>query len=110
MSTFGVNAAALAGLLFVMGILVYAALAASFRIMRDDGRLRLAEMLRRRGAPPEEALGVGGYQAAIAVRRCMMCPHKARCDEWSGAKRGMEAFCPNAEFIAHVAGSRSPST
>ena len=106
MSTFGVNAAALAGLIFVMGLLVYAALAASFRVMRDDGRLRLAEMLRRRGAPSEETLGVGGYQAAIAVRRCMMCAHKVQCDEWSGSKRGMESFCPNAEFIARATAAK----
>ena len=36
----------------------------------------------------------------------MMCAHKAQCDEWSGAKRGMESFCPNADFIARVAASR----
>jgi len=107
MSTFGVNAAALAGLVLVMviGLIMYGVLAAGFRIMRDDGRLRLAEMLRRQGTP-ERALDVGGYQAAIAVRRCMMCAHKAQCDEWSGAKRGMESFCPNADFIARVAESR----
>jgi len=105
MSTIGVNAAAaLAGLVIVIGLIVYAALAASFRIVRDDGRLRLAEMLRRQGTPADEALNVGGYQAAIAVRRCMMCAHKAQCDEWSGAKRGMESFCPNADFIARVTG------
>ena len=108
MSTFGVNAAALAGLVLVMviGLIVYGVLAAGFRIVRDDGRLRLAEMLRRQGTP-EQALDVGGgYQAAIAVRRCMMCAHKAQCDEWSGAKRGMESFCPNADFIARVTAPR----
>lgn len=103
MSTLGINAAAaLAGLVIVMGLIVYGVLAASFRIVRDDGRLRLAEMLRRQGTAPDEALNVGGYQAAIAVRRCMMCAHKAQCDEWSDGKRGMESFCPNAEFIAQV--------
>ena len=72
MSTIGVNAAAaLAGLVIVIGLIVYAALAASFRIVRDDGRLRLVEMLRKQGTAPDEALSVGGYQAAIAVRRCM---------------------------------------
>ncbi|HJY78962.1 MAG TPA: DUF6455 family protein [Burkholderiales bacterium] len=49
----------------------------------------------------------GVYQAAVAVRRCMMCTHKARCDEWSGAKRVMEEFCPNADFIARVTEVRS---
>lgn len=105
MSTFGVASAALAGLLVVMGLILYAALAATFRVVRDDGRLRLAEILRQRGTA-EDALDIGGYQAAVAVRRCMLCGHKAQCDEWSVARRGMEAFCPNAEFIARVAGSR----
>jgi Family of unknown function (DUF6455) len=106
MSTFSVTSAALAGLLIVMGLFLYAVLAGTFRIVREDGRLRLAEMLRRQGTAAEEALGVGGYQAAIAVRRCMMCAHKAQCDEWSGAKRGMESFCPNADFIARVTAPR----
>ena len=105
MSTFAVTSAALAGLFIVMGLILYGVLAATFRVMRDDGQLRLAEMLRRQGTA-EEALNVGGYQAAIAVRRCMMCAQKAQCDEWSGAKRGMESFCPNADFIARAAGSR----
>jgi len=106
MSTFGVNAAALAALIAVMGLILYAVLAASWRVIHDDGRLRLAEMLRRQGAAPEQALGVGGYQAAIAVRRCMMCAHKSECNQWlpSGAKGGMEAFCPNAEFVARMSG------
>ena len=105
MSTFGVASAGLAGLLVVMGLILYAVLAATFRVVRDDGRLRLVEILRRQGTA-EDALDAGGYQAAVAVRRCMMCARKAQCDEWSDAKRGMEAFCPNAEFIARVAGSR----
>jgi ubiquinone/menaquinone biosynthesis C-methylase UbiE len=88
-----------------MGLILYAVLAATFRVVRGDGRLRIAEILRRQGSA-EEALDVGGYQAAVAVRRCMMCAHKAQCDEWSGAKRSMEAFCPNAEFIAVATGSR----
>ena len=108
MSTVGINAAALAGLVIfmVMGLILYAVLAAGFRIMRDDGRLRLVEMLRRQGPASEQAFDVGGYQAAIAVRRCMMCAHKVQCDEWSGAKRGMESFCPNADFIARVTAPR----
>src|SRR5262245_29009172 len=101
MSTLGVTAAALAGLLIVAGFILYGVLAATFRAVRDDGRLRLLEMLRRQGGASEEAFNFAGYQAAVAVRRCMMCPHKVQCDEWSGAKRGME-FCPNAEFIARV--------
>ena len=79
----------------------------SARIIRDNGRLRLGEMLRRHGSTAEQALD-GGYQSAIAVRRCMMCAQKAECDQWlpSGAKLGMEAFCPNAGFIGRIATSR----
>ena len=105
MSTLGVNTAALAGVLIIVGVILYAVLASSFRLARDDGRLRLLEMLRRQGTAPEVALDVG-YQAAIAVRRCMMCAHKAQCDEWASAKRGIETFCPNAGFIARVTGPR----
>lgn len=105
MSTLGFNAAALAGFLIVVG-LIYAVLAANFRIVRDDGRLRLVEMLRRQGAAPDKALDVGGYQAAVAVRRCMLCAHKTQCDEWSDAERSIETFCPNADFIGRVTGSR----
>jgi hypothetical protein len=106
MSTLGVTAASLAGVLIVAALILYGVLAATFRVVRDDGRLRLAEMLRRQGTASEEAFNVAGYQAAVAVRRCMMCAHKAQCDEWSGAKRGMEEFCPNADFIARVTAPR----
>jgi len=107
MTTVGGNAAAVAALLIGMAIIIlYAVLAASFRIVRDDGRLRLVEMLRRQGSAAEQAFDGSGYQAAVAVRRCMMCTHKALCDERSGAKRGMEAYCPNADFIVRVTGPR----
>lgn len=107
MSTLGIDAAAaFAGLLIVAGLILYGVLASIFRVVRDDGRLRLVEMLRRQGSTPERAFNVAGYQTAVAVRRCMICVHKAQCDEWSGAKRGMEEFCPNADFIARVTGPR----
>jgi hypothetical protein len=106
MSTVSVNATALAGLVIVIWLIVYGVLAAGFKIWRDDGRLRLAEMLRRQGSTPQQAFDLCGDQAAIAVRRCMTCAHKVQCDEWSGAKRGLESFCPNADFIARVIASR----
>jgi len=73
MSTVGVNATALAGLVIVIWVIVYAVLVAGFRIWRDDGRLRLAEMLRRQGSTPQQAFD--------------LC---------------VESFCPNADFIARV--------
>jgi hypothetical protein len=106
MSTFNFGVAAVVTLVFVVGVVVYATLAGTLRVIRGDGRLRLAEMLRRQGSTPEQAFDFGGYQAAAAVRRCMMCAHKVQCDEWSGAKRGIETYCPNANFIARVVTSR----
>jgi len=105
MSTLNFGVAALIALVVVI-IVVYGTLAGALRVIRDDGRLRLAEMLRRQGSTPQQAFDVCGYQAALAVRRCMMCAHKAQCDEWSGAKRGMESFCPNADFVARVTAPR----
>ena len=104
MSAFNVTAVVLIAVIAVMGIIVYAVLAASWRVLHDDGRLRLAEMLRRHGVAPEEACDVAGYQGAIAVRRCMMCAQKSACDQWrpTSAKHGMETFCPNARFVAHM--------
>ena len=101
---------AAAVLLVLVGVILYASLAGALRAVRDEGRLRLAEVLRRQGSTPEQAFDTCGYQAAVAVRRCMMCAHKAQCDEWSGAKRGMESFCPNAGFIARVTAPRSRKT
>ena len=106
MSTVGINATALAGLVIVIWVIVYGVLVAGFRIWRDDGRLRLADMLRRQGSTPQQAFDLCSYEAAIAVRRCMTCAHKVQCDEWSGAKRGTASFCPNADFIARVTARR----
>jgi hypothetical protein len=90
----------------VMGVIAYAFFAVSWRMVHDDGRLRLVDMLRRHGAelkiPPGDH---AAYQAALAARRCVACADKARCDDWldSGARKGAEAFCPNTAFIDRAA-------
>ena len=69
--------------------------------LHDDGRLRLAELLERRGAKLEvDALDT--YAPAIAARRCVYCTAKKECDAWlaSGKRDGYAQFCPNAEFVA----------
>jgi hypothetical protein len=73
----------------------------SFMSAINDPRLRLVEMLGRRGAH------LGGdimevRNEALAVRRCVFCSAKAKCDAWlaSGETQGFEAFCPNALYIA----------
>jgi hypothetical protein len=107
MSSFNATFAAFAALALVVGVVLYAVLAVAWRMLHEDGRLRLEQMLRRHGATPEKAFAGPGYQAAVAIRRCIACSDKARCDEWlaKDAKRGMEAFCPNADFVGRVAGS-----
>jgi hypothetical protein len=70
--------------------------------MHDDGRLRLAELLARRGARLDDD-STDVYRAAIATRRCVFCNTKEECDAWlaSGKREGLERFCPNAEFVEH---------
>lgn len=93
---------AAAGLgVIVLGALLYALAVGAWRMRQDGGRLRLGEMMLRRGAH----IGPGElepFQAALAARRCVLCREKAVCDAWlaSGRQEGSERFCPNAGFIA----------
>ena len=76
----------------------------SFLSAINEGRLRMVEMMKRRGAPaPDGATDV--YATAQAARRCVFCSTKEECDAWlaSGQTQGSERFCPNAEFIAYRA-------
>jgi len=97
--------AVMAVLVAVMGVLVYARLASAWRTLHDDGHLRLEHMVRRQGADSARAPGLGGYQAALATRRCVTCAHKEDCDALlkSSARGSVPEFCPNREFIKHVA-------
>jgi hypothetical protein len=87
----------------VFGGMFYAMFASAWRMLHDDGRLRMRRVLARRGV---SLAAVGGTcDAARATRRCVACADKAQCDAWLASHRreGFEAFCPNAGFIAHSA-------
>jgi hypothetical protein len=90
--------------LAVGGFLLYAIVAQSWRMLHDDGRLRLRCMLARHGTPMAAA-DASDYEMALATRRCVACAGKAQCDAWLASRKrdGFEAFCPNAAFIAHSA-------
>lgn len=92
--------AIIAALALVLGLFLYAVLAQAWRILHADAKLRLELMLHRKGA----ALGEGGYQAAVATRRCVACANKEECDAWlrSGGHGSIASFCPNAGFIERV--------
>ncbi|HEY3073720.1 MAG TPA: DUF6455 family protein [Burkholderiales bacterium] len=61
-------------------------------------RLRLFDMLRRRGAmlpqPPDR-------DARAAVQRCDACNAKALCDEYLAGQNSAagRSFCPNAPYV-----------
>jgi hypothetical protein len=88
----------------LVGVILYAIFAESWRMLHHDGRLRLRRMLARRGVRLA-AVAAEDDEAARATRRCVACAGKARCDAWLASRRreGFQAFCPNAGFIARSA-------
>ena len=105
MSSFNADLAAFAAFAVVFGAILYARLAAAWRLAQDDGRVRLTQMLAHHGAAADHA---PGRYHAVAMRRCMLCPGKQACDQWlaTGAQGGIDAFCPNAEFIRRLCSPR----
>jgi hypothetical protein len=103
-SSFDISIVVMVALALVLGVMIYGVLASAWRILRDDGKLRLDRMLRRQGLP-STALSEAGYQGAMATRRCVVCPDKDECDRWlaSGGRASIAKFCPNAGFIARLA-------
>jgi hypothetical protein len=91
----------------LVGAVLYAIFTESWRMLHDDGRLRLRRMLARHGATLNAAAtyGFAASETARATRRCVACADKARCDAWLASHRreGFEAFCPNADLIARSA-------
>lgn len=75
----------------------------TYRVLaRDDGRLRLFEVLRGQGlALPEAASEASVLAGAQAVRRCVHCPSQAACDPLlaRGDWQALRALCPNQEYI-----------
>ena len=94
----------LMGALAVGGVFLYAVFARTWRILHDDGRLRLRRILARNGVAMAAAQA-SDFEMAFATRRCVACADKAQCDSWLAAHRreGFEVFCPNAELIARCA-------
>jgi hypothetical protein len=94
----------LIGTLAVGGLFLYAVFAQSWRMLHDDGRLRLRRILARNGVRMAAA-GASNYEMACATRRCVGCAGKRQCDAWLAARRreGFERFCPNADLIARCA-------
>jgi len=94
----------LIGALAVGSLFLYAFFAQSWRILHNDGRLRLRRMLARNGVAMA-AVGASDDDMARATRRCLACADKAQCDAWMAAhkREGYEGFCPNADLIARCA-------
>lgn len=72
------------------------------RRQRTDERVRLYDMMYRRGvSPPPAEDAVGARDVAAAERRCAACANKEMCDELLrvGQTRGYDRFCPNALYI-----------
>lgn len=84
----------------VLGGIVYAMIVTCWRMLHDDGRLRLRRMLARRGLTLAAAPATD-CEKARATRSCIACDDKARCDAWLASRRreGFAAFCPNAGLI-----------
>lgn len=69
---------------------------------RADERVRLYDMMRRRGvSPPAPAEPTAAQDVAAAERRCAACANKEMCDELLriGQTKGYDRFCPNALYI-----------
>ena len=69
---------------------------------KPDERLRLAEVMRARGAYlPEQLAPAAARDFDKAKQRCADCHQKELCDELlaRGAKEGYGRFCPNAPYI-----------
>ncbi|HWD22286.1 MAG TPA: DUF6455 family protein [Burkholderiales bacterium] len=87
--------------MLVFAVFMYALASTAWRMLHADGRLRLEQMLGRRGVQLAAAGEHSPYDAAVAARRCAGCAGKTACDAWlvSGRRDGFETFCPNADFI-----------
>ena len=71
----------------------------------DDGRLRLRDMLRLRGAfLPHPLSRLAAQDIAAATERCLACSYKSLCDQQLAAAttEGYELFCPNSPYIERL--------
>ena len=75
------------------------------RLLRDDGRLRLPEVLRGQGlALPQDGSDADMRALAIATRRCVACAEHARCDELLAARDWdrLREICPNSAYLSRL--------
>jgi len=91
-------------LLAVVGVstCAYAVIASLLRILRNDGRLRLSEVLHGQGVAQPEVHSDATIRAlGIATRRCVTCAEHARCDRVlaAGDWPMLREICPNTSFI-----------
>lgn len=72
---------------------------------RDDGRLRLRDMMRlRRAFLPHPLTRTAAGDVADAARRCVTCENKSLCDTHLAAHNAepYELFCPNSSYIERL--------
>src|SRR5687768_17077762 len=70
------------------------------RMSGGGGQLELWRVMHRRGLSITDAAGQP-HSLALGIRRCTLCPSVEACNDWlaSGAREGLEHFCPNAEYL-----------
>jgi hypothetical protein len=72
---------------------------------RDDGRLRLRDMMRaRRAFLPHPLTRLAAQDIVAATERCLACSEKSLCDRHltAGTTEGYERFCPNGAYIERL--------
>ncbi len=93
----------LLGVLGILGLVsLYKTSLAARQLMRDDGRLRLKEVARALGLAPGWPRTEAAIDAeALALRRCVACRRKERCDELAAARdwAALRATCPNTPYL-----------
>jgi hypothetical protein len=75
------------------------------RNARSDGRLRLRDMMRLRGAHlPHPLSRTAARDAVAAAEHCLACQNKSLCDTQLAARtaEGYELFCPNSDYIERL--------
>ena len=90
----------LALLLMLVAAVAPAAYALRARMAMGRGELEFWRVLHRRGLSAAQA-AEEPRNIAVALRRCALCPSVGTCREWleSGARKGLEDFCPNAAYM-----------
>jgi hypothetical protein len=72
---------------------------------QDDGRLRLRDMMRARGAfLPHPLTRLAAQDVVAATQRCLACRDTPLCDRHlaAGTTQGYELFCPNSGYIERL--------